>query len=95
VAARETVFERNRKACSERWDGKDHKAWRRHCYLPHRLILGRLRCTGLRPVPSLQVGKGLEQEGEPPMKSRPETMGSDGSTLTELASSAVGGVRCG
>ena len=26
------------------------------------------------------------------MKSRPETMGSDGSTLTELASSAVGGV---
>ena len=46
-------------------------------------------------MPSLQGGRGIEYEGELPMRSQLETIGSDGSTLTALASSTVGGVRCG
>jgi hypothetical protein len=61
-AARETVFERNRKTCSERRRGKDHKAWKKRCYLPHRLILGRFGCTRRGLVPSLQVGKGSNRK---------------------------------
>jgi hypothetical protein len=47
--------------------------------LPHRLILGRFGCTRRGLVPSLQVGKGIEQEGEPPMRSQPDIAGYEGS----------------
>jgi hypothetical protein len=86
---------------------KDHKTWRRRCYLPHRQILGRFGCARRGPVPSLEVGKGIEQEGEPPMRSQPDITGYGGSRnswssiavrerwlLTARASSVVGGVRC-
>jgi hypothetical protein len=37
----------------------------------------RLGCTGLRPVPSLRVRKGLECEGEPPMRPDPDVPNPD------------------
>lgn len=55
------------------------EAWKKRCYLPHRLILGRFGCTRRGLVPSLQVGKRIEQEGEPTMRSQPDITGYEGS----------------
>ena len=45
--------------------------------MPDRLVLGRFRCTGPHPVPSLRVGKGLAQEGERQVRSQPDVTRSD------------------